>query len=184
MDWLASLDSSRDLQPICAKNFINKLHLVLQIDKILSQFFLRLHLPRTKHGLCRPANRIMHEGEKGPPFDLAGFVSAKNGWPADVVRGARVTAWRSESETRKKEQERERRSPRAVFSRLISTLWMTITRVHCWPACDDDGSLECTRCCEEPRCKYGKRTAPGKAEITIYTWAPGAPRRIHLQLSP
>ena len=37
MDYLASLDSSRDLQPICAKKFINRLHLVLQISKIPSQ---------------------------------------------------------------------------------------------------------------------------------------------------
>ena len=35
MDYLASLDSSRDLQPICAKSFINRLHLVLQIDLLL-----------------------------------------------------------------------------------------------------------------------------------------------------
>ena len=33
---LASLDSSRDLQPICAKSFVNRLHLLLQISKILS----------------------------------------------------------------------------------------------------------------------------------------------------
>ena len=37
MDKLASLDSSRDLQSICAKIFVNRLHLVLQIGKILLQ---------------------------------------------------------------------------------------------------------------------------------------------------
>ena len=41
MDYLASLDSSRDLQLICAKNFINRLHLVLQINKIPTQKILR-----------------------------------------------------------------------------------------------------------------------------------------------
>jgi len=28
---------SRDLQPICAKSFVNRFHLVLQINKILLQ---------------------------------------------------------------------------------------------------------------------------------------------------
>ena len=31
---MVTLDSSRDLQPIHAKNFVNRLHLVLQISKI------------------------------------------------------------------------------------------------------------------------------------------------------
>ena len=31
MDWVGSLDSSRDLQPIYVKNFINRLHLVLYV---------------------------------------------------------------------------------------------------------------------------------------------------------
>ena len=40
MDYVGSLDSSRDLQPICAKSFVNRLHLVLQISKIpLQKFF-------------------------------------------------------------------------------------------------------------------------------------------------
>ena len=34
MNLLASLDSSRDLQLICAKKFINRLYLILQISKI------------------------------------------------------------------------------------------------------------------------------------------------------
>ena len=44
IDWVGSLDSSRDLQPIHAKSFVNRLHLVLQISKILLQnvAFLRL----------------------------------------------------------------------------------------------------------------------------------------------
>ena len=36
-DHEAKGDSSRDLQPICVKSFVNRLHLVLQISKILSQ---------------------------------------------------------------------------------------------------------------------------------------------------
>ena len=44
-----SLDSSRDLQSIHAKSFVNRLHLVLQISKIPFHFnaftvFLRLHV--------------------------------------------------------------------------------------------------------------------------------------------
>ena len=38
------LDSSRDLQPIHAKSFVNRLHLVLQISKIFSQNFAFLRL--------------------------------------------------------------------------------------------------------------------------------------------
>ena len=44
MDKLASLDSSRYLQPICAKSFVNILHLVLQISKIPSQKKFAFHL--------------------------------------------------------------------------------------------------------------------------------------------
>jgi len=44
MDQVGSLDSSRDLQPICAKNFINKLHLILQISKIPTQKNFTLEL--------------------------------------------------------------------------------------------------------------------------------------------
>ena len=49
MDYVDSLESSRDLQPIHAKNFVNRLHLVLQISKIPSQnnaftVFLRLQV--------------------------------------------------------------------------------------------------------------------------------------------
>ena len=44
MNKVGLLDSSRDLQPICAKSFINRLHLVLQINKILTQNFLRVEL--------------------------------------------------------------------------------------------------------------------------------------------
>ena len=44
MDELVSLDSSRDLQLICAKKFVNRLHLVLQINKILTQNFLGVEL--------------------------------------------------------------------------------------------------------------------------------------------
>ena len=39
-----SLDSSRDLQPIHAKSFVNKLYLVFQISKIPSQNFVFLRL--------------------------------------------------------------------------------------------------------------------------------------------
>ena len=35
---------SRDLQPICAKSFVNRLHLLLQISKIPSQIFFTKHL--------------------------------------------------------------------------------------------------------------------------------------------
>ena len=41
MNYLASLDSSRDLQLICAKKFVNRFHLVLQISKIPTKKFLR-----------------------------------------------------------------------------------------------------------------------------------------------
>ena len=49
MDEVDSLESSRDLQPIHAKSFVNRLYLVLQISKILFHFnvftaFLRLHI--------------------------------------------------------------------------------------------------------------------------------------------
>jgi hypothetical protein len=48
MDYVGSLDSSRDLQPIHTKSFINRLHLVLQISKIplaslRLQVFLRFY---------------------------------------------------------------------------------------------------------------------------------------------
>jgi len=39
MDYIGSLESSRDLQPIHEKSFVNRLHLVLQINKIPSQNF-------------------------------------------------------------------------------------------------------------------------------------------------
>ena len=39
MDYIGSLESSRDLQPIHEKSFVNRLHLVLQINKIHSQNF-------------------------------------------------------------------------------------------------------------------------------------------------
>ena len=42
MDQVGSLDSSRDLQSIHAKNFVNRLHLVLQISKIPLQNFVFL----------------------------------------------------------------------------------------------------------------------------------------------
>jgi len=48
MDYLVSLDSSRDLQSICVKSFVNKFHLVLEISKIPSQKFF--YVP-SKHGL-------------------------------------------------------------------------------------------------------------------------------------
>ena len=48
MKYLASLDSSRDLQHICAKSFVNRFHLVIQISKILLQ---KNFAKRTKHGL-------------------------------------------------------------------------------------------------------------------------------------
>ena len=47
IDSVGSLDSSRDLQPTHAKSFVNRLHLVLQTSKILSQnfeFFVFLRL--------------------------------------------------------------------------------------------------------------------------------------------
>ena len=44
MNYVGSLDSSRDLQPIHVKSFINRLHLVLQISKIPSQNFVFLRL--------------------------------------------------------------------------------------------------------------------------------------------
>ena len=48
MDQVGLLESSRDLQLIHAKSFVNRLHLVLQISKIPFHFnaftvFLRLH---------------------------------------------------------------------------------------------------------------------------------------------
>ena len=49
-----SLDSSCDLQPICAKNFVNKLYLVLQINKIPSQKKFAFTRQGTKHGLMPP----------------------------------------------------------------------------------------------------------------------------------
>ena len=44
MDYVGSLDSSRDLQPIHAKGFINRLHLVLHacVEIFDVTFFLRL----------------------------------------------------------------------------------------------------------------------------------------------
>ena len=51
MDSVGSLDSSRDLQPIHAKIFVNRLHLVLQIGKIPTQKILRLRVKETKQGL-------------------------------------------------------------------------------------------------------------------------------------
>jgi len=44
MDLVDSLHSSRDLQPIYAKSSVNRLHLVLQINKIPSQNFAFLRL--------------------------------------------------------------------------------------------------------------------------------------------
>ena len=44
IDWVGSLDSSRDLQPIYAKSFVNRLHLVLQINEIPLQIFAFLRL--------------------------------------------------------------------------------------------------------------------------------------------
>ena len=49
MDWLGSLDSSRDLQSIYAKKFINRLYLVLQNIKIL---FQKILAKWSKHSLC------------------------------------------------------------------------------------------------------------------------------------
>ena len=51
MDFVGSLDSSRDLQPICAKSFINRLHLVLQISKIPSQNLFAKHLNMAAGGV-------------------------------------------------------------------------------------------------------------------------------------
>ena len=42
---------SRDLQHICVKSFVNKLHLILQISKIPSEKKLAFTHPGTKHGL-------------------------------------------------------------------------------------------------------------------------------------
>ena len=48
MDEVDLLDSSRDLQPIHAKSFINRLYLVLLNGKIL---FQKIFGRETKHGL-------------------------------------------------------------------------------------------------------------------------------------
>ena len=44
IDYVGSLDSSRDLQPIHAKNFVNRLHLVFHacVETFDVTFFLRL----------------------------------------------------------------------------------------------------------------------------------------------
>ena len=61
MDQVVSLDSSRDLQLIHAKNFINRLHLVLHtcVETFDVIFFLRLRIygVRTKRSLCQSAGR-------------------------------------------------------------------------------------------------------------------------------
>ena len=47
IDQLGSLDSSRDLQPICAKSFVNIFYLVLQNSKVPFQKFTQ---KRSKQG--------------------------------------------------------------------------------------------------------------------------------------
>ena len=55
MDYVGSLDSSRDLQPIHIKNFVNRLHLVLHVcvETFNVMFFLclRVYGVRIKHSL-------------------------------------------------------------------------------------------------------------------------------------
>ena len=73
--WFASLDSSRDLQHSCSKSFVNKLHLVLQISKILSQKSFALH-QGTKHGLWF-LSCVMH-GVQPAPYSLLEWVFWEN----------------------------------------------------------------------------------------------------------
>ena len=61
------MDSSRDLQSICAKKFINILYLVIQISKISSQNFFY----RTKHGLSITTCECRHSMLRP---DLAGSM--------------------------------------------------------------------------------------------------------------
>ena len=51
MDSVGSLDSSRDLQLIYTKSFVNRLHLVLQISKILRFLHFCVYVVGTKHDL-------------------------------------------------------------------------------------------------------------------------------------
>jgi hypothetical protein len=67
MDYVGSLDSSHDLQPIYAKSFVNRLHLVLQISKIPLKILRLRHFCvyslGTKHALNICARKL------GPIFE-------------------------------------------------------------------------------------------------------------------
>ena len=52
MDYVGSLDSSRDLQSIHAKKIVNRLHLVLQISKIPLQNFAFFAFTGGNRALC------------------------------------------------------------------------------------------------------------------------------------
>ena len=62
MDYVGSLDSSRDLQPICAKSFVNILHLVFQISKISTQKFFVLELNRASNRASVQQEQPSHLG--------------------------------------------------------------------------------------------------------------------------
>ena len=61
-----------------------------------------------------------------------------------MVRVPRQLQFHRERKQTKKEQARKNASARVVFSRLISTLWMTIT----YASAGWDAWPECTGCCE------------------------------------
>ena len=62
MDYVGSLDSSRDLQPIHAKSFVNSLHLVLHacVETFDVTFFCvyGVYGVRTKQGLIVQSNGV------------------------------------------------------------------------------------------------------------------------------
>ena len=66
---MARLGSSRDLQPICVKSFVNRVHLVLQIGKIPSQIFFAFTPCGTKQGLCHFGHGALLENRPSAPVE-------------------------------------------------------------------------------------------------------------------
>ena len=85
MNYLASLDSSRDLQFVCAKSFVNIFYLVLQISKIPTQKNFTLELNTTL--LSFP----LQEYTRLVPKQRA--IKEENVAHACLIWGQRATGW-------------------------------------------------------------------------------------------
>ena len=98
MDWVGSLDSSRDLQPIYAKNFVNRLHLVhhacVEIFDVMVFCVYGVYGVRSKQGLNK-LRSTQHAGTM-PWWCRKQIMALNDLFPINSV-GARHITWNTSS---------------------------------------------------------------------------------------